>query len=103
MRGASHARNFARPAQCFLRRCTLPPRIPPRPAVERPELLSEACTKFPGKVAVGIDARGGRVAVKGWAEDGGMEAKVLALRAADAGAAAAGSDKGRYRHQGALS
>lgn len=57
-------------------------------AVERPELLSEACAKFPGKVAVGIDARGGRVAVKGWAEDGGMEAKVLAARAADAGAAA---------------
>jgi phosphoribosylformimino-5-aminoimidazole carboxamide ribotide isomerase len=50
--------------------------------------LSEACAKFPGKVAVGIDARGGRVAVKGWAEDGGMEAKVLASRAADAGAAA---------------
>jgi phosphoribosylformimino-5-aminoimidazole carboxamide ribotide isomerase len=57
-------------------------------AVERPALLSEACAKFPGKVAVGIDARGGRVAVKGWAEDGGMEAKVLASRAADAGAAA---------------
>jgi phosphoribosylformimino-5-aminoimidazole carboxamide ribotide isomerase len=57
-------------------------------AVERPELLSEACAKFPGHVAVGIDARGGRVAVKGWAEDGGMEAKVLAARAADAGAAA---------------
>lgn len=57
-------------------------------AVERPALLSEACAKFPGKVAVGIDARGGRVAVKGWAEDGGMEAKVLAARAADAGAAA---------------
>ncbi|MBL4645740.1 MAG: 1-(5-phosphoribosyl)-5-((5-phosphoribosylamino)methylideneamino)imidazole-4-carboxamide isomerase, partial [Rhizobiales bacterium] len=37
-------------------------------AVRDPDLVREACKKFPGKVAVGIDARGGHVAVEGWAE-----------------------------------
>lgn len=57
-------------------------------AAEDPELLRAACARFPGRIAVGIDARGGRVAVKGWAEDGGLEAAELAGRAAKAGAAA---------------
>ena len=57
-------------------------------AVENPDLVRRACARFPGRVAVGIDARGGRVAVKGWAEDGGVEAAELARRAAGEGAAA---------------
>jgi phosphoribosylformimino-5-aminoimidazole carboxamide ribotide isomerase len=36
--------------------------------VRDPALVIEACRKFPGKVAVGIDAKGGKVAVEGWAE-----------------------------------
>jgi phosphoribosylformimino-5-aminoimidazole carboxamide ribotide isomerase len=38
-------------------------------AVENPALVREAARAFPGQVAVGIDARGGRVATKGWAEE----------------------------------
>jgi len=57
-------------------------------AVETPDLVRQACAAFPGQVAVGIDARGGRVAVKGWADDGGIGAHDLALRFADAGVAA---------------
>ena len=37
-------------------------------AVRDPDLVKEACRRFPGKIAVGIDARGGKVAVEGWAE-----------------------------------
>ncbi len=37
-------------------------------AVRNPELLREACREFPGQIAVGIDARGGMVAIEGWAE-----------------------------------
>ena len=37
-------------------------------AVRQPDLVIEACKAFPGKVAVGIDAKGGKVAVEGWAE-----------------------------------
>ena len=37
-------------------------------AVRDPALVIEACKRFPGKVAVGIDAKGGKVAVEGWAE-----------------------------------
>lgn len=37
-------------------------------AVRNPALVIEACRKFPGHVAVGIDAKGGKVAVEGWAE-----------------------------------
>ncbi|MEO0328507.1 MAG: 1-(5-phosphoribosyl)-5-[(5-phosphoribosylamino)methylideneamino]imidazole-4-carboxamide isomerase [Pseudomonadota bacterium] len=37
-------------------------------AVRDPQLVIEACKKFPGKIAVGIDAKGGKVAVEGWAE-----------------------------------
>src|SRR3546814_4023344 len=38
-------------------------------AVKNPGLVQEACARWPGRVAVGIDARGGQVAVEGWAED----------------------------------
>jgi len=37
-------------------------------AVRDPALVIEACKRFPGKIAVGIDAKGGKVAVEGWAE-----------------------------------
>lgn len=37
-------------------------------AVRNPQLVKEACQKFPGQIAVGIDAKGGKVAVEGWAE-----------------------------------
>ena len=57
-------------------------------AVRAPGLVREACRAFPGRVAVGIDARDGRVAVEGWAETTEMEAPVLARRFEDAGAAA---------------
>jgi phosphoribosylformimino-5-aminoimidazole carboxamide ribotide isomerase len=57
-------------------------------ALTNPDLVKEGCRKFPGKVAVGIDARGGKVAVEGWAKASEMTALDLALRVEDAGAAA---------------
>jgi phosphoribosylformimino-5-aminoimidazole carboxamide ribotide isomerase len=57
-------------------------------AVRDPDLVREACRRFPDRVAVGIDARAGRVAVEGWAEVSEMTALDLALRFEDAGAAA---------------
>ncbi len=57
-------------------------------AVKDPDLVVAACAKWPGQVAVGIDARGGRVAVEGWAEDTDVEVAALAHRFADAGVAA---------------
>lgn len=57
-------------------------------AVRNPGLVREACQKFPGRIAVGIDARGGRVAVEGWAEVSELTAIELARRFADAGVAA---------------
>ena len=57
-------------------------------AVKDPALVRGACKEWPGKVALGIDARGGRVAVEGWAEVSDIAARDLALRFEDAGAAA---------------
>ncbi len=57
-------------------------------AVRTPELVREACRAFPGRIAVGLDARDGRVAVEGWAETTPLEATDLAHRFEDAGAAA---------------
>ncbi len=57
-------------------------------AVKDPDLVFDACRAYPGQIAVGIDARDGRVAVEGWAEDGGLSATDLARRFADAGVAA---------------
>ncbi len=57
-------------------------------AVRDPELVREACRAFPGKIAVGIDARGGRVAVEGWAETSELTAIELAKRFEGAGVAA---------------
>jgi len=47
-------------------------------AVRDPELVREACREFPGKIAVGIDARGGMVAIEGWAETSATSAIDLA-------------------------
>ena len=57
-------------------------------AVRDPELVKEACKAFPGKVAVGIDARGGKVAVEGWAEASSLGAVELAKKFEGAGVAA---------------
>jgi phosphoribosylformimino-5-aminoimidazole carboxamide ribotide isomerase len=57
-------------------------------AVRDPDLVREACKKFPGKVAVGIDARGGKVAVEGWAEASELGAIELAQKFEGAGVAA---------------
>jgi phosphoribosylformimino-5-aminoimidazole carboxamide ribotide isomerase len=57
-------------------------------AVRQPALVREACRLFPGRVAVGIDARGGKVAVAGWAETAELGVVELARRFEDAGVAA---------------
>lgn len=57
-------------------------------AVRNPAFVKEAAKRFPGRVAVGLDARDGRVAVEGWAETSELTALELALRFEDAGVAA---------------
>jgi phosphoribosylformimino-5-aminoimidazole carboxamide ribotide isomerase len=57
-------------------------------AVRDPQLVRDACREFPGRIAVGIDARGGKVAVEGWAETSELSALELARRFEDAGVAA---------------
>ena len=57
-------------------------------ALTEPELVTEACRRWPGRVAVGIDARGGRVAVDGWTRTSDVAALDLAHRFADDGVAA---------------
>ncbi|MDY8110850.1 1-(5-phosphoribosyl)-5-[(5-phosphoribosylamino)methylideneamino]imidazole-4-carboxamide isomerase [Fulvimarina sp. 2208YS6-2-32] len=57
-------------------------------AVRDPDLVKRAAKRFPGRIAVGIDAKGGRVAVEGWAETSELTAVDLARRFEDAGVAA---------------
>ncbi len=57
-------------------------------AVENPDLVREAAAAFPGHVAVGIDARNGMVATRGWAEETDVEVTALARQFEDAGVAA---------------
>ncbi|MCH2393552.1 1-(5-phosphoribosyl)-5-[(5-phosphoribosylamino)methylideneamino]imidazole-4-carboxamide isomerase [Oceanibaculum sp.] len=57
-------------------------------ALRDPQLVIDACKAHPGKIAVGIDARGGMVAVEGWAETSDVTALDLARRFEDAGVAA---------------
>lgn len=57
-------------------------------AVRNPELVKEACRKFPGHIAVGIDAKGGRVAVEGWAEASELGVVELAQKFEGAGVSA---------------
>ncbi len=56
-------------------------------AYENRDLLRSVCKKWPGKVIVGIDARQGRVALKGWLENTSMDAVELAMRCEEDGAA----------------
>ncbi|MEX1108571.1 MAG: HisA/HisF-related TIM barrel protein, partial [Dongiaceae bacterium] len=57
-------------------------------ALKAPDFVREACREFPGKVAIGIDARDGKVAIEGWAETSDMNVADLAKRFEDEGAAA---------------
>ncbi|HMM08669.1 MAG TPA: 1-(5-phosphoribosyl)-5-[(5-phosphoribosylamino)methylideneamino]imidazole-4-carboxamide isomerase [Paracoccus solventivorans] len=57
-------------------------------AVENPALVTEAAQRFPGRIAVGIDARAGRVATRGWAQDTEVTATDLARSFEHAGVAA---------------
>ena len=57
-------------------------------ALRDPDLVREAARRFPGRVAVGIDARDGRVAAEGWLEESTVEVAELARRFEDAGVAA---------------
>ena len=57
-------------------------------ALRDPDLVRRACKAYPGRIAVGIDARGGKVAVQGWAEESTVTARDLAAALEDAGAAA---------------
>lgn len=57
-------------------------------AVEDPTLVAHLCEKFAGRIAVGLDARGGKVAVRGWKETSEVDAAVLAQEMEKLGAAA---------------
>lgn len=57
-------------------------------AVRDPGFVREAARRFPGRIAVGIDARDGRVAVEGWAQTSALAAEELGRRFEDAGVAA---------------
>jgi phosphoribosylformimino-5-aminoimidazole carboxamide ribotide isomerase len=57
-------------------------------AVRDPDFVKTAAKKFPGRVAVGLDARDGKVAVQGWAETSEVTALDIAQRFEDAGVAA---------------
>jgi phosphoribosylformimino-5-aminoimidazole carboxamide ribotide isomerase len=57
-------------------------------AVRTPQLVKTACRLFPGKIAVGIDAKGGHVAVEGWAEASSLGVTELAKKFEGAGVSA---------------
>jgi phosphoribosylformimino-5-aminoimidazole carboxamide ribotide isomerase len=57
-------------------------------AVEQPNVVIELCRAFPGKIIVGIDARNGQVAVRGWLEESGMRAIDLIQQLTDVGVSA---------------
>lgn len=57
-------------------------------AVEQPDLVGELCQEFPGRIVVGIDARNGRVATRGWLETSEVLATQLAMQMQELGAAA---------------
>jgi phosphoribosylformimino-5-aminoimidazole carboxamide ribotide isomerase len=57
-------------------------------ALKNPQLVRDACKRFPGRVAVGIDAKGGKVAVEGWAETSDLTVLELARKFEDCGVAA---------------
>ena len=57
-------------------------------AVKDPDLVIEACKKFPGRIAVGLDAKGGKVATEGWADVSELTVLEMAKRFENAGVAA---------------
>lgn len=57
-------------------------------AVEQPQLVADLCQEFPGRIIVGIDARNGKVATRGWLETSEVLATELAFRMQQFGAAA---------------
>ena len=57
-------------------------------ALRNPEIVGEACKKFPGKIVVGIDAKSGLVAVEGWGESSSLTAIELGKRFEDVGVSA---------------
>jgi len=57
-------------------------------AAENSGLVEEMARRWPGRVAVGIDHRGGQVRLRGWTEDSGMRVEELVSRSVDAGASA---------------
>lgn len=54
-------------------------------AIEHPKLVKEACRAFPGQIAVGLDAKDGFVATRGWVETSALTAAEVALRMRDMG------------------
>ena len=54
-------------------------------AQRQPEVVAEACKRFPGQITVGIDARNGKVAVQGWTESTDLDVTQLAKRCQDYG------------------
>lgn len=54
-------------------------------AIEKPDLVKEACRAFPGQIAVGLDAKDGFVATRGWVETSALTAAEVALRMRDIG------------------
>ena len=54
-------------------------------AVKNPQLVEEACKKYPGHIAVGIDAKNGEVAIEGWGQGSGVAATELAKKMASFG------------------
>jgi phosphoribosylformimino-5-aminoimidazole carboxamide ribotide isomerase len=57
-------------------------------AVSDPSLVEQACERFPGRIAVGIDQRSGRVATAGWLAESSLEPSDVVRRLAAAGVAA---------------
>ena len=57
-------------------------------AVKNPKLVKEACKEFPKKIILGIDAKDGKVAIKGWVEDADLSVIELAKRYEDIGVSA---------------
>ena len=54
-------------------------------AIEKPDVVKEACRAFPGQIAVGLDAKDGFVATRGWVETSALTAAEVALRMRDMG------------------
>lgn len=57
-------------------------------AVENPTMITQICQEFPGQILVGIDARNGKVATRGWLETSDVDAVELAQQMAENGASA---------------